>query len=175
MRRCRPDSIATPMRRPLRVPLAPIVGALALAAGVPALGAQAFTVRPLQDLSFGAVIPGVPVRIDPLDALRSGQVELAAPRGTLFEVRITLPSAMSGPGGATLPLAFDNTSGAAAANRNGNRGDVIRFNPRAAQRFQLVTSDRAIIYLGGEARPRAGQGTGRYTAPVVMTLSNLSN
>lgn len=148
--------------------------ALVVAASMP-LGAQSIAVRPLQDLTFGAVIPGVPVRIAPLDVVRGGQVEVQATRGTIFELRITLPNTMTGPGGTTLPLQFDGASAVAAANRNGNRGDLVTFNPRAPQRFQLVTSDRAVIYLGGEARPRAGQPVGRYAAPVVMTISNLSN
>lgn len=163
------------IRRHCARALPPIaIAALAVAASAP-LGAQSIAVRPLQDLAFGTLIPGVPVRVAPLDAVRGGQVEVQATRGTVFELRISLPNTMTGPGGSTLPLAFDNASGVAAANRNGNRGDLVTFNPRAPQRFQLVTSDRAVIYLGGEARPRGAQPVGRYAAPVVMTISNLSN
>ena len=126
----------------------------------------------MQDLSFGFMLPGVVTRVEPTDAIRAGQIELLATIGTSFEVRFTLPASMSGPG-TTLPLAFNATSGGASAARTG--ADVIRVDPRGAARFQLVTANRAFIYLGGEARPRGNQPVGRYSAPVVVTIANLSN
>ncbi len=160
------------MRRLLRCPrTARAVVALALVATAP-LRAQGITVRPLQNLSFGALLPAVVTRVEPVNTIRAGQIELLAARGTIFEVRFSLPAAMSG-AGTTLPLAFLANSGAASAARTG--ADVVRFDPRGAARFQLATADRAFIYLGGEARPRAGQPVGSYTAAVVVTIANLSN
>lgn len=144
---------------------------LALVAGGAPARAQ-LVVRPLQDLSFGFLLPGVRTRVDPLDLARSGQVELLAPRGTVFEVRLTLPAAMTG-AGTTLPLVFDANGGAASALRAPT--DAVRFDPRNPARFQLVTADRASIFLGAEARPRVGQPTGSYVAPLVVTITNLSN
>lgn len=137
-----------------------------------AAAAQGITVRPLQNLTFGFLLPGVNTRIDPLNLSRSGQIELLAARGTIFEVRMTVPTALAGQG-TTLPLAYDAGSAAASALRSPI--DAIRFDPRGTARFQLVTADRASIFIGAEARPRVGQPVGSYTAPLVVTITNLSN
>ena len=132
--------------------------------------AQAVAVRPIQNLSFGFLLPGVATTIDAAQLSRSGQIEVSAAIGTTFQIRFTLPAAMSG-AGTTLPLAFGNNSaGVAAAS---NPANLIRFNPNATTRFQMVTTTRATFFLGGQARPRAGQPVGSYSAPVVVTIINL--
>jgi len=127
-------------------------------------------VRPLQDLSFGFLIPGVNTTVDALQLTRSGQVEVQATVGAVLEVRYTLPAVMNS-GANTLPLAFGATSAGASASRTPI--DVVRFNPNVATRFRYVTTDRATFFLGGLASPRTTQVTGAYTAPVIITITNL--
>lgn len=131
---------------------------------------QSMTVRPIQNLSFGFLLPGVATTIDALQLASSGQIEISAAIGTTFEIRYTLPAAMSGVG-TTLPLAFGSASAGAAP--SSNPANLIRFNPAQAARFQLVTTTRATFFLGGRANPRNGQPIGSYSAPIVVTIINL--
>jgi hypothetical protein len=137
-----------------------------------AQGPSPLAVRPLQDLNFGMLIPGVPSLVDPLTLTRSGQLEVQASIGAIFEVRYTLPDALrSVSGGTRLRLDFTPTSGGASASRTPT--DLIRFDPRVPTRFRYVTTDRATFFLGGEARPTPGQRLGMYTAPIIVTITNL--
>jgi hypothetical protein len=140
-----------------------------------ALGAQRpspLLVRPLQDLRFGVLIPGVPTTIDPLQLAFSGQIEVTASRGAMIEVRYTLPNSMRLVGGSQqVRLQFDARSGGASAARSPT--DIVRFDPRAPARFRFVTTDRASFFLGGQALPTRGQRVGSYAAPVVVTITNL--
>ncbi len=131
---------------------------------------QTLVVRPIQNLSFGFLLPGVPTTIDAAQITLSGQIQVEAAIGTSFEIRYTLPSVMTG-AGTTLPITFGTTAAGAAP--AANPAAMIRFNPAGAARFQLVTTTRATFFLGGRAAPRAGQPVGAYTAPIVVTITNL--
>jgi hypothetical protein len=135
-----------------------------------ATGQAPLVVRPIQNLSFGFLIPGVPTTIDALQLSRSGQIEVQATLGAIFEIRYTLPTALLN-GGTALPLVFGSSAGGASASRT--PVDVIRFNPNVPTRFRYATTDRATFFLGGEARPRVGQRTGAYAAPIIVTITNL--
>lgn len=150
-----------------------VIRALVLCALLPLFArAQAapLLVRPIQNLSFGFLLPGVPTTIDPLTLSRSGQIEVQASLGAIFEIRYTLPTALTGPSG-TLPLVFGSASAGASASRTPT--DILRFDPKVATRFRFQTTDRATFFLGGEARPRTGQATGAYSAPIIVTITNL--
>ena len=142
---------------------------LSLAAKV-AQGQTSLVVRPLQNLSFGFLLPGVVTNVDAATITRSGQIQVEAPLGTNFEIRYTLPTLMNG-AGTTLPVSFGSTDGGAAP--SANPGAMQRFNPNNATRWTLVTTTRATFFLGGRASPRAGQPVGGYTAPIVVTITNL--
>lgn len=131
---------------------------------------QTLVVRPLQNLTFGFLLPGVPTTIDPTQIILSGQIQLEAPIGTNFEIRYTLPAAMNG-AGTTLPLTFANNAGGAAP--SANPAAMLRFNPANPARFRLATTTRATFFLGGRAAPRVGQPVGPYTAPIIVTITNL--
>lgn len=153
--------------RPLIAGLLASLSPLALRAQGPA----PLAVRPLQNLNFGILIPGVPATVDPLTLSRSGQIEVQASIGAVFEVRYTLPDALTGPAGARLGLTFTPTSAGASASRTPT--DLIRFDPRVPTRFRYVTTDRATFFLGGQVRPIAGQRLGAYSAPIIVTITNL--
>ena len=135
-----------------------------------AQGQTSLVVRPLQNLTFGVLIPGVATSIDAATITQSGQIQVEAPIGTNFQVQYTLPTTMSG-AGTTLPVSFGTTDGGAAP--SANPASMQRFNPAAATRWLLVTTTRATFFLGGRASPRVGQPVGSYTAPVVVTITNL--
>lgn len=131
---------------------------------------QALTVRPLQNLNFRFLLPGVNTTVDALQFTQSGQIEIKASIGANFEIRYTLPTALIGQG-TTIPLVFSTTSGAAAP--SSAPSSATRFNPNNATRWRFMTTNTATFFLGGQARPRVGQPTGAYTAPVVVTITNL--
>ncbi len=131
---------------------------------------QTLIVRPLQNLTFGFLLPGVATTVDAATITQSGQIQIEASLGTNFEVRYTLPTVMNG-AGTTLPLSFGTTAGGAAP--TATPASMQRFNPATATRWQLVTTTRATFFLGGRAAPRVGQPVGAYTAPIVVTITNL--
>jgi hypothetical protein len=133
-------------------------------------GQTALVVRPLQNLTFGFLLPGVPTTVDAAQITLSGQIQVEAPLNTNFQVQYTLPTVMNG-AGTTLPVTFGTTAGGAAP--SANPAAMQRFNPAAATRWQLVTTTRATFFLGGRAAPRVGQPVGSYTAPIVVTITNL--
>ncbi len=131
---------------------------------------QTLVVRPLQNLSFGFILPGVPTTVDAAQITLSGQIQVEAAIGTNFEIRYTLPSVMNG-AGTTLPITFGTTAAGAAP--SANPAAMIRFNPAGAARFRLATTTRATFFLGGRVAPAVGQRVGAYTAPIVVTITNL--
>ncbi len=133
-------------------------------------GQTSLVVRPLQNLTFGFLLPGVPTTVDAATVTRSGQIQVEAPLATNFQVQYTLPTVMTG-AGTTLPVSFGTTDAGAAP--TANPAAMQRFNPAAATRWVLVTTTRATFFLGGRASPRVGQPVGSYTAPVVVTITNL--
>jgi hypothetical protein len=137
-----------------------------------AQGQAPFVISPVQNLTFGFLIPGVPTVVDPLLLARSGQIRVQASIGAIFRISYTLPITMTrSGGGASFPLVFGASSAGAAASSTPTA--LIRFNPSVPTNFQFVTTDRATFFLGGEARPNAGQLTGAYTAPIIVTITNL--
>ncbi len=147
------------------------VAALLLAAAAPRAEAQGrpLNVIPRQSLTFGTIWSGQAAPVSRMDPLRSGQIELRGTRHTDVQVSFSLPAAMAGPGGATLPLEFG------AADGGIGQTDVITaaapFDPRAPVSGQLGNNGRLYLYLGATARPAAGQAAGAYTATVVVTIA----
>jgi hypothetical protein len=154
-----------------RIPaVARLVATILLLASASTAEGQTLVVRPIQNLTFGFLLPGVPTTIDASQITLSGQIQLEAAIGTNFEIRYTLPAAMTG-AGTTMPITFGNNAAGAAP--SANPAAMIRFNPAGAARFRLVTTIRATFFLGGRAAPRVGQPVGAYTAPIVVTITNL--
>lgn len=128
------------------------------------------SVRPVQDLQFGFLIPGVATTVDALQLSRSGQLQLQATIGTTLEIRFTLPTMLFGTG-PKLPVSFGSTSAGVSASSAPT--DLVRFDPALPTRFKFTTTDRATIFLGGTANPHRNQRTGAYAAPVIVTITNL--
>lgn len=135
-----------------------------------AQGQGVLVVRPVQNLTFGALLPGVPTTIDPLDLARSAQIEVRSARGETFEIRFTLPPALLGVG-STLPLAFGSSSAGVSA--SSSPAAMVRFDPTLPARFTFPSANRITFFLGGQALPSRAQATGAYNAPVILTITNL--
>ncbi len=127
-------------------------------------------VRPIQDLQFGLLIPGVPTTVDALQLSRSGQLQIQASVGTTIEIRFTLPNRLTG-SNQPLPITFGSTSAGISASSAPT--DVVRFNPSNPTRFKFTATDRATLFLGGTAIPKNNQRVGAYAAPIIVTITNL--
>lgn len=131
------------------------------------LGAQV-TVRGIRGLSFGTVVPGVPARVLRTDPVNSGQFEIQGPFLTIVRYTFTLPAALNGPLGATMPVTFATND--AGWSRTNSIADQQAINPHQSHTRILWTGGRAGVFLGGTVSPAAGQRAGSYTATVVLSV-----
>lgn len=131
------------------------------------LGAQV-SVRGIRGLSFGTVVPGVPGRVLRTDPANSGQLEIQGPFLTIIRFTFTLPTALNGPLGATMPVTFANND--AGWSRTNSIADQQAINPHQGHTRILWTGGRAGVFLGGTVTPGVGQRAGGYTGTVVLSV-----
>jgi len=158
--------------RPLRVLVG--IGVLTGLAAAP-LAAQG---RPLsvigqQDLSFGTLIPGVPVTISRFDPASAGQFEVRGERGLEVRIDLTLPAHLTAGASATMPLEFTSVDGGLATDRT--VGGTQSFDPRLPVTVVLPGNGKAYVYLGGTVRPAPNQAIGPYAATITLTVSYTGN
>jgi len=158
-----------------------IVGAvlLVMTAGAGRMMAQggppprALTAGGSQNLDFGALISGVPTTILRTDTRSAGRFDLRGDRQAEVRIDLTLPVALTGPGGRTLPLQFGPADG--GYNTANNVGSSQAFDPQAPLIARLGNSGRLYIWLGGTALPAVNQVSGTYTATVTLTAAYTGN
>lgn len=138
------------------------VGGLLLCYGSRA-GAQ-YTVSQVQPLSFGYLTQGVTEVVPYTDTFRRGVVTVDG-SGQAW-IRVTLPTALVSPQGATIPLQF--LTGDVAAQENGKPPDT--FDPATSTRVNL-SKGTASLFIGGRAVPAAAQRAGVYSATVTVIVS----
>lgn len=144
-----------------------MLGAL-LALGVSRLIAQGITysVTGVQSLSFGTLLPGIPAIVAPTSAT-SGVFTLSGKNNETVSLTFTLPSAMTGPGGATLPLIFGASS--AGFSPTQSVANETLFDP--TQNYQATLGHKVgSVYLGGTANPSVTQRAGSYTATITLSV-----
>lgn len=146
----------------------PLMSQAALAQG----GNRPVSVTTRQALSFGTVIPGVPVTVSRTDPLAAGQVEIRGNRGVQVSIQITLPATMSGPFGATMPMSFGSADGGYA--QTNSIATATAFDPRSPLVATLSGQGRLFIYLGGTVSPPVTQRAGAYSATITVTAAYLN-
>ncbi len=121
---------------------------------------------PLTGLSFGDLTPGIAAAIAPDDAGSRASISLVGNGRTT--IVISLPAALTGPGGAQLPLSFGATDAAYAL---ANNPALTAFDPRQPLGLTIPTSvGGATIYLGGLAQPATAQKPGQYTGTITVNV-----
>ncbi|HKU62057.1 MAG TPA: hypothetical protein VJQ44_12615 [Gemmatimonadales bacterium] len=133
--------------------------------------AAQISVAGIRDLAFGPVIVGIPSTVAPSDAIRSGQFRFTAPAGARVRVDFDLPSQLSGPGGAKLPIKFAKTDAVAVGNAAGSVPVVLDPNPKANQKFDMGANTAVNVFLGGTVTPATNQAPGGYVATIVLTVT----
>jgi len=151
---------------PMRGPILLLLGLL-LAAPASGQGGRPLRVGGERALTFGIVFPGVPRHIVRTDPVGSGEFSIRGEKFLQVLMQFTLPTFLTGPGGARMPLSF----GAGDAGYSTTTiGAQAGFNPIAGGTGQLSRNGRGSVFLGGTAQPAAGQAAGAYTGVVVLTV-----
>lgn len=137
------------------------------------LGAQGrpLTVSGVRALAFGTVLPGIPQTVLRTDAVNGGQFDITGPKLSNVQITFSLPGAMTGPGGASLPLSFGGSAAGFSASQS--IGSQVGFDPQQSFAGQLSQNGRASVYIGGTAQPQAFQNAGSYTAILTMSVTIL--
>jgi len=158
------------MRLTLGMMAGAVIASMTLAPD-PALaqGGRPLRVDGTQALSFGSVIPGIPVHVLKTDALRSGQIQIRGEKFSVLQLEFVLPSSMAGPGTASMPLTFDAADAGFSADESITAQTT--FDPRAPAFGQLSKNGRGMVFLGGTVRPPSTQPAGSYSAGITLTVS----
>jgi hypothetical protein len=75
---------------------------------------------------------------------------------------------MTGPAGATLPLAFGGNDAGFSVSQSVN--NQVAFDPRTPYQPTLSNNGRGSVFLGGTANPSVGQRAGNYTGTITLTV-----
>ena len=126
-------------------------------------------VEGIKPLAFGQILAGAPVAVLRTDPVKAGQINLSAQPQSQIILQLTLPSSMTGPLGATLPIAFGaNDAGFSAQGAIGNQ---TAFDPRNST--VVITNSqngRGSVFVGGTAQPAFNQAPGTYSGVITLTV-----
>jgi hypothetical protein len=136
-------------------------------------------------LTFGTISPGTTsVTVLPRTPA-SGEGRLSGVRNRRsIAITFTLPAALNGPGGATIPLSFNgNYAGLCEIDNSGQCviASYFTWNPVTTPTFtdtperyspgrKLYFYDTYAVYIGGRALPAAFQRAGSYSGTIGVTL-----
>ncbi|MBI4513032.1 MAG: DUF4402 domain-containing protein [Gemmatimonadetes bacterium] len=144
------------------------------AAAPPAAQAQRpLQVRPLRDLLFGDVFPGVSKGVSRLDPTNSGHLEVRGEGGREVVFTFTLPAALVAGGGQTLAVSFGTDDGGFA--ETNVQASSVGFDPRVPYTNRFAANNRAFVWLGGIVLPAGAQTPGPYSATVTLTVAYTGN
>lgn len=131
--------------------------------------AQTLQVTGIRGVTFGTMVPGIDVVVSRTDGARAAQFDIKGTgSGRTVQLQFTLPTALSGPAGATLPLVY--TAGDAGFSAQQSITNQTGFDPRAPYTALLATDGRGSVFLGCTARPAANQAAGGYSAILTLTV-----
>ena len=139
----------------------------------------------MRALEFGVIVPGTTtVTILPRSAA-GGEFRITGVKSRKsLDISFTLPTQLTGPGGAAIPLSFNgNFAGLCEIDGSGNcvTASYITWNPVTTPSFRdqptrykpgrkVFAYDAHQVYLGGVASPAANQRQGTYTASLGVLL-----
>lgn len=143
---------------------------LALWGATPLAGqGKPISVQGTRSLSFGAVLPGVPRVISRTDPVNSGQFDITGQKNAGVQLTFTLPSVMTGPAGATMPIVFGGSD--AGYSPPSAIGSQVAFDPRQPFTTTLDNNGRVAVYIGATAQPAPTQRAGSYTGTLTLNVA----
>ena len=149
-------------RRPSWLAALLLVGASPLAAQLQVSG--------VRGLAFGTVIPGVVTSVAATDPVNSGELQIKSARGRTVIIVFTLPTVLSGPAGATMPISFGANDAYTVGSSTNNV--PFPFDPRLPFTFNPIAPPPKLdVFLGGTVTPAANQRAGSYSNTIIMTVT----
>lgn len=133
----------------------------------PGTGSCAPLVSAVQGISFGALLPGVPTLVSPMDVVRAARLIIDGTLGQSLSVTWILPAAMTSANGARLPVSF--LVGDATYSPTAGTADVMLYDP--TRPFSVVGGRHGALTLGGRALPSASQPSGKYVGQVTVQVT----
>ena len=159
-----------------------LTGSIATSANILAAPLTGTGIRALQ---FGLIVPGTTtVTVLPRSAA-DGQFRISGVKNRKsIDISFTLPTQLTGPAGATIPLSFNgNYAGLCEIDTTGacDAASYFTWNPVTTPTFRdqptrykpgrkVYQYDDYQVYLGGVASPAANQRQGSYTASIGVLL-----
>jgi hypothetical protein len=148
--------------------IALVLGLAMLTAGPALAQGRKIRVDGVRPLAFGQLLAGAPATVLRTDPANSGQFDLRAQNNDVVILTFSLPSSLSGPGGASLPLSFSGSD--AGFSRERSISDQVAFDPRQSYLGTMSQQGRASVFLGGTATPAFNQRPGAYSATITLTV-----
>jgi hypothetical protein len=140
--------------------------------GLLVLGRVAFVqVTTLRNLAFGTITSGTTTSVAKTSA-NAAQWKITGTTVVGGGFQLTLPTTLSGPGGATMAITFSTTDGVYRINNNNPVGGTT-FNPHNFVNLTLVLLSDVYVWLGASVSPPLNQAPGNYTGTVILTTSGI--
>jgi len=141
-----------------------------LSAADTALG-QVSGVSVANDLTFGTVLGGVPKKIDKATPGSAAEFLVTGIAGSDVTIEFTLPTYMND-GTYNMQMIFDNTDCAmdSSSSPDQTSPDYDDLDPWDVISYTIGSGGIA-IWLGGKVVPKLLQGSGNYTADIVITVT----
>ncbi len=139
----------------------------------------------MRALDFGVIVPGTTTVTVLPTSPAGGQFRITGVKSRKsVDISFTLPTQMTGPGGAAIPLSFNgNFAGLCEIDTSGNceAASFFTWNPVTTPSYRdqptrykpgrkVFAYDTYQVYLGGVASPAANQRQGTYTAAIGVLL-----
>jgi hypothetical protein len=128
---------------------------------------QTVSIVPVQNLSFGLLLPGFQNAVSIADVSRRAVVALAG-NGPV-DIAVVLPTALVTATGDQIPLRF---SAGDAALLSATGSTLTPLDPRQINRVQLGNASTVLFVLGGTAQTTAMTRPGHYAARVALILNH---
>ncbi len=141
---------------------------------VPVRVVPPLTALALNDLSFGTVLPGIPVSVSPTDPRHCGLFEIRGPAAASVRVDFMLPSALTSAGGALLPIGFGGGDGLGDFSHDTPPRSIM-FDPHMPLIATIGPNGMFFLRLGGTVSPSPIQSGGAYSATISITVYNLGS
>jgi hypothetical protein len=142
--------------------------ALSLAA-VPLMGQQGqqLRVERISELTFGDVVAGTSVVVQPTDPAAGKFLVRGLPNRSI-RIAFTLPTRLES-GATLLPVTFGPQSASWSASDQVTSS--VRFDPAAGLDITVPPGRSIYIWIGGRVAPASGQQAGGYAGPVTLTAT----
>jgi len=130
-------------------------------------GVAPLTAAGVNDLNFGTVTAGATKTPSSLSA-NAGRFNISGEPSAPVTVTWVLPTVLTGPAAATIPISFSATDG---LNWTSYPATFVAFNPNAPFLTALDGLGNKVIGISGTVAPPLGTTTGTYTGTVSMTVT----